>query len=101
MNFRILDSARKEFRKARVHYSNVRPELGGRFIAAVAAAFDRIHAKPLSYARISDDVRSCSVKRFPYAVIYVIRNDEIVIVAIMHGHRRPGYWKRRLKDLGY
>jgi plasmid stabilization system protein ParE len=36
------------------------------------------------------------VQRFPFAVIYRERESGVQILAIAHGHRRPGYWKDRL-----
>jgi hypothetical protein len=36
------------------------------------------------------------VKRFPYVVIFTIRNAETVrVLAFAHTRRRPGYWKKR------
>lgn len=34
--------------------------------------------------------------RFPYGVIYVLEPDHVWIVALMHLHREPGYWRERL-----
>jgi hypothetical protein len=36
------------------------------------------------------------VHRFPYAVLYRPDPDEIVVVAVMHQRRRPGYWLGRM-----
>jgi hypothetical protein len=33
---------------------------------------------------------------FPYAVLYTIELDYVLIIAVMHTHREPGYWRRRL-----
>jgi hypothetical protein len=33
------------------------------------------------------------LNRFPYAILYRIASDEVQIVAVMHLHRRPGYWR--------
>jgi hypothetical protein len=35
------------------------------------------------------------VARFPYSIVYKQDPDKIVIVAIAHQRRRPGYWQRR------
>jgi toxin ParE2 len=100
MRFRLLDAALKELRGTATYYRKIRPELGLQFHEAVQAAFDRIEMWPLSGAKAGKDARICRLKRFPYGLIYVPRATELVIVAVMHLHRRPGYWKRRLKDLG-
>jgi hypothetical protein len=36
------------------------------------------------------------MRRFPYGVVYAIRNDEIYLIAVMHLKRRPFYWKKRI-----
>jgi hypothetical protein len=36
------------------------------------------------------------VSRFPYQIVYRRRPDEIVIVAVAHVKRKPGYWKDRV-----
>ena len=36
------------------------------------------------------------MKKFPYAVVYLELVDEIVVVAIAHSHRKPGYWRGRI-----
>lgn len=44
---------------------------------------------------MGDDPRTrrLLVGRFPYQVVYRLRATEIVIVAVAHLKRRPGYWK--------
>lgn len=100
MRFRIHEGARKELRGAMEYYRRIRPELGLKFKDALNAALDRMETWPLSGAQTSGEIRICRIKRFPYGIVYAPRAAEIVVVAVMHLHRRPGYWKRRLKDLG-
>jgi plasmid stabilization system protein ParE len=35
------------------------------------------------------------LRRFPFAVVYRVRPDVVQLVAISHGKRRPGYWRKR------
>jgi hypothetical protein len=39
----------------------------------------------------------CLLKKFPYLVVFREYPDHLFIVAVAHGHRRPGYWRKRLK----
>lgn len=41
------------------------------------------------------DRRFAVLDRFPFAVPYQIKREEIVILALAHTSRRPGYWSRR------
>ena len=35
------------------------------------------------------------LRRFPYGILYKEEESQIVIVAVMHLQRRPGYWRNR------
>ena len=39
--------------------------------------------------------RRARVNRFPYVVVFEIRTDEVLVVAVAHASRKPGYWQRR------
>jgi toxin ParE1/3/4 len=45
---------------------------------------------------IDDDVRRCLAQVFPYGILYTIETDFVLIVAVMHFSREPGYWKQRI-----
>jgi hypothetical protein len=40
------------------------------------------------------------LQSFPIKVVYTVRDDALVIVAVFHARRRPGYWLERLKQFG-
>ena len=44
---------------------------------------------------LDDEVRRCMARKFPYGILYTIEQDYILILAIMHCSREPGYWKSR------
>jgi len=41
------------------------------------------------------EIRRCRLRRFPYSVVYTQDGPDILVLAIAHQHRKPGYWKRR------
>jgi plasmid stabilization system protein ParE len=61
------------------------------------AAVSRIIDFPTAFSRSSSHTRRCQLHRFPYGIVYRIRGEVITIIAVTHLHRRPGYWKDRLK----
>jgi len=70
--------------------------LGDRFAAEVRSAIRRVVETPERWRVLEEDVRRCLVRVFPYSVLYTIEADFILLVAVMHGKRQPGYWRYRL-----
>jgi hypothetical protein len=100
MMVRFVKAAQRELEETVASYNLVRPGLGDQFRDEVDAAVDRIELWPKAWSRASRRARMCRTRRFPYVVVYVPREHDLVVLAVMHGRRRPGYWKQRLKDLG-
>ena len=94
---RTTDAASDEFTAAVTWYESQRLGLGAELFDAVTAAVERIEQQPEIGAATypNPQVRRVLVQRFPYEVVYRLTQDEIVIVAIAHLKRRPGYWKQR------
>jgi hypothetical protein len=65
----------------------------------VMASFESIERDPARFAADesfgSRIVRTCMLGRFPYRVIFEVRNDEIVVLAVAHHRRQPGFWRQR------
>lgn len=90
-----LRGARQDFDESFDWYAERSVPAAVRFAGAVDAALVRIAADPLQFASPDGIHRECPVKRFPYRVVYRIVEDCVLVVAIAHAKRRPGYWKRR------
>jgi toxin ParE2 len=58
---------------------------------------DRIERFPEAWHPLSEGIRRCRLGRFPYGLIYAMDNSDIVVLAVAHLHRRPDYWRDRLK----
>lgn len=96
-HLRIAEPASEELRAAVRWYEARRAGLGAELFDAVAETIDLIHDHQEIGESTSADgkTRRVLVSRFPYQVVYRLRPDEIVIVAVAHLKRRPGYWKSR------
>jgi plasmid stabilization system protein ParE len=88
--------ARDELEQATAHYEKQREGLGEEFAQEVERTIQRILDFPEAWSTLSSTVRRCRLDRFPYGIVYTIVGDDILIVAVMHLRRRPGYWKDRL-----
>ena len=81
--------------EAAAYYKAQQPELGRRFLASVQDAVNRAVLNPHLYPIAELDVRRCLTRTFPFGVLFRERPDKIVIMAVMHLHRDPDYWKNR------
>lgn len=88
--------ARLEYLEAAQFYEQRRSGLGAGFTLEVEAAVARILEAPTRWPVFEADVRRCLTHTFPYGILYTIERDSILILAVMHCSRRPGYWKDRL-----
>ncbi len=96
MKYTFHPEARDELNYAVDFYEGRHAELGVEFLEEVYSTIQRIIEFPKAFPKQSKKTRKCLVNRFPFAVIYQIRESEIFIVAIAHLSRKPGYWKERL-----
>jgi plasmid stabilization system protein ParE len=86
-----------EFEAAVPHYKQQQAGLGRRFIANAEAALNNIHDAPTRWPELAADVRRHLMRVFPYAVLYAIEPDRILVLAVMHCHREPSYWRNRVE----
>ena len=89
--------ARAELLDAKAYYDHESPELGDRFAAAIEALVAEVCRAPQRYRFVRRPVRRHFERPFPYAVLYVDEPDGVIILAVAHFKRRPGYWLHRLK----
>lgn len=85
-----------EFEEQVQYYRARGGRLGDRFASEVRSAIRRILQTPERWRVLEEDVRRCRVRVFPFTVLYTIERDFILIIAVMHDKREPGYWRYRL-----
>ena len=76
-------------------YEGQRVGLGGRFVAALDRLIDRFSENPQQFPVIEPEVRRALVRRFPYAVYFIVSSDHIAVIAVLHVRRYPQEWQRR------
>ncbi|NJL40494.1 MAG: type II toxin-antitoxin system RelE/ParE family toxin [Leptolyngbyaceae cyanobacterium RM2_2_4] len=95
MKYVFHPEALTEYAEAVQYYAEQRVEVAQAFIDSIEDAVYRIRESPTRYIVIDEDVRRCMTRRFPYGILYTIEQDYILILAVMHCSREPGYWKSR------
>jgi plasmid stabilization system protein ParE len=84
-----------EFADAVSFYESRNVGLGRSFAAEVNQTVSVIREHPDTGSPIGLGRRRMLVHRFPYSVVYRQDAESLVIIAVAHHRRRPGYWRRR------
>ena len=92
--------AADEFKEAARWYASRKKGLGVAFAMAVDEALMSIAQHHHRYPKISTNRpwRRIGLRGFPYVVFYEVEGDRVLVMAIVHGRRRPGYWVARQKE---
>ena len=98
MSFHFHPGALEEYRHTTLYYSDISREIGLAFVDEIELGIQHILEYPRAWPVVEQDVRRHLITRFPYGIYYTVENDYILIIAVMHMSRKPGYWKDRLKD---
>jgi mRNA-degrading endonuclease RelE of RelBE toxin-antitoxin system len=96
MRIIILKPAQEELDESILFYDQQLQGLGDKFLTEVLKTIDLIQKYPNAWQKLSERVRKCSVKAFPYGIVYVILDDNLIVVAIANSHRKPNYWSDRI-----
>jgi plasmid stabilization system protein ParE len=99
---RILQEAAEEAIEAAAWYEAQRAGLGADFSQAIDAAIDLLEddVVPLTMMPSAAGTRGAKrlvLKRFPYDLIVRESSEQLIVVAVAHHSRRPGYWQKRLR----
>ncbi len=94
----FLDEAEREFIEAVLWYESKEVGLGRQFRQEIGHVLTRIIEDPLLWRERSGGYRRVNCPVFPYYIPYFIRDQKIIVAAIAHGRRKPGYWKSRIES---
>jgi toxin ParE1/3/4 len=95
IQFEFHPEAETEFAEAALRYESEVPGLGSDFEAEVRRTVSLLQLHPEIGARVVADIRHLKLHRFKHSVIYRVRPNGLLILAIAHGSRRPAYWVER------
>ena len=88
-------TAKEEVEEAQAWYEERSLLAAAGFLQELSRAVRQIGEAPYRYPVASHGTRRTILERFPFNVFYRLSGDEIVIVAVAHQKRRPGYWADR------
>ena len=99
MTYSFHPLAEKELNDAIDYYNECQDGLGIEFAKEVYNAIQIILQFPQAWSSLSKNTRRCITNRFPYGVIYQVKKDEIIIIAVMQLNKKPNYWHDKIECL--
>lgn len=103
VRLRLHEAAVEEAIEAAAWYEKERAGLGQEFARALEAVMDLLEEGLVPGAKTpgtpgARGAKRLILRRFPYDVVVQELSDEILVVAVAHQSRRPGYWRNRLHE---
>jgi toxin ParE1/3/4 len=95
---RYIEEAREEFLHEVAYFTKVSPRLGRRFDEAV----EKAEALAAEFAEAGFPYKFGARRVFPgkfkFSIVYLVRDDEVVVLAVAPFRRKPGYWRSRVSS---
>tara|TARA_B110000090_G_scaffold208709_1_gene263152 strand:- start:1192 stop:1500 length:309 start_codon:yes stop_codon:yes gene_type:complete len=97
---KLLPIVHTDLRKAKKWYNKQREELGEEFKIEVNKEIDYIGENPEHYQRKYKELRQSLVTRFPYAIFYLVEEEQkrIIIFGVLHTRRNPEIARKRINE---
>ncbi len=96
MQLIFLALARNELAETKRFYNRQQQGLGESFQREAETAVRLIQERPLAWQVEIEPVWRFLFDRFPCKMLYIIRAERIVVIAVAHQHRQPDYWVDRV-----
>ena len=77
-------------------YANRELDVALKFKTALDDLLDQICLRPQRFPQYVLNTRKAVFRKYPYLVVFREREDDVQVLAVAHGRRRPGYWSSRL-----
>ena len=96
MRVEFFEIAKKEMEEAFEWYESLNSGLGYEFFKEADNSISTISKFPKTWRLVGENTRRCIINKFPYILLYYIKNEIIFITCIAHQHRNPQYFINRI-----
>ena len=96
--FEFHREAAIEAREAAEWYAERSLDAAAKFKTQLRRAERSVTQHPDAWTPYLHGTRCFKLDRFPYALVYIVRGERIIGIAVAHLKQRPGYWRKRLSD---
>jgi len=97
-NLRFLPEVEDDVIAGYVWYEGKSPGLGEEFLRMFYACASELPRNPLLYPKVHKEFRCRLLRRFPYAIYFTIKDDQIIVFGLFHCARDPRTIRTKLQD---
>ena len=94
---KIKEEAKADIADAMQWYASKAENLGFRFMAATEATLSKIQQNPFAFKKVYKNFRQTAVKSFPYVIIYLPEQTNIVVYSVFNTWQHPKKKLQRIK----
>jgi len=96
MSWRLVLRRRavRDVTQARDWYEAQRVGLGETFLVEFERVLAVLEEHPLRFPILHASVRRAMTRRFPYAILFRLRDEQVVVLSVSHHARDPADWPK-------
>ncbi|MFN0037432.1 MAG: type II toxin-antitoxin system RelE/ParE family toxin [Saprospiraceae bacterium] len=91
----LHEAAEAELWEAIDWYDAQKENLGKEFARELERVVKSISQTPKAFAKVEGEARKAVLRRFPYIVIFRVKDEIVIVLAIFHTSRSPKQWMSR------
>ena len=91
----VRREAQFDVQEAFDYYEEKSKGLGLEFMRSMDAALQSVKRNPTSYQKIYKEPRRLLLRKFPYALFYLVEETRVIVIAVLHQKRGELDWVRR------
>jgi plasmid stabilization system protein ParE len=92
---RFHPAAQQDADEAAAWYAERSVRAAVRFLDELDRVIDLIAHSPDRFRVFDADLRRAIFRRFPFYLVFRADDATVVVLAVAHGKRRPGFWRNR------
>lgn len=99
MSYQLLisEAAESDIQDSFLWYKYRSETLSELFMRHLDEAFNVIAQNPYQFQERVSGLRVGFMKKFPYAIHYVIDNETVLVMGVFHTARDPKVWQKRIE----
>ncbi|HEY0142128.1 MAG TPA: type II toxin-antitoxin system RelE/ParE family toxin [Thermoanaerobaculia bacterium] len=98
MRLELFEDAAAEIEEDRAWYLERSESAEAGFLRDLDHAIQQVTDAPAQWPRYLAGTRRYVFPTYPYSLVYFVEDEVINVVAVAHDKKRPGYWRKRLRN---